>query len=47
VLRDAMNLHIVIMGADKKDALERARHLTPQEAPVRAILDQATVHWAP
>lgn len=47
VLREALNMHIVIMGEDKKEALERARHLTPEEAPVRAILDAATVHWAP
>lgn len=47
VLRDAINLHIVIMGEDKKEALERARHLPAEEAPVRAILDNATVHWAP
>ncbi|SEP56944.1 6-phosphogluconolactonase [Thalassovita taeanensis] len=46
VLREALSLHVVITGNDKRDALERARHLTPQEAPVAAILDYAIVHWA-
>ncbi|MBS1303694.1 6-phosphogluconolactonase [Loktanella sp. SALINAS62] len=46
VLRDAMHRHLVIVGGEKRDALERARSLTPQEAPVAAILDGATVHWA-
>lgn len=46
VLKDAMNTHVVIKGAEKREALERARHLTPQEAPIAAILPNATVHWA-
>jgi 6-phosphogluconolactonase len=46
VLRDAMHIHILITGAEKRAALERAMHLTPTEAPVRAVLDNATVHWA-
>ncbi|MCB5197758.1 6-phosphogluconolactonase [Loktanella sp. TSTF-M6] len=46
VLRAAMHRHIVIIGDEKRDALERARTLTPQEAPVAAILDGSTVHWA-
>ncbi|ROU04079.1 6-phosphogluconolactonase [Histidinibacterium lentulum] len=46
VLREAMSLHIVITGREKREALERARHLTPQEAPVAAVLKQAMVHWA-
>ena len=29
-----------------REALERAMGLTPMEAPVRAVLDNATVHWA-
>jgi 6-phosphogluconolactonase len=47
VLRDALRLHIVITGDDKKAALERAQTLPAEEAPVRAILDKAVVHWAP
>jgi 6-phosphogluconolactonase len=46
VLRDAMNTHILITGAEKREALERARHLPPHIAPVRAVLSNATVHWA-
>lgn len=46
VLREAFNIHILITGAEKRAALERAMTLTPSEAPVRAVLDNATVHWA-
>ncbi len=46
VLKDAMNCHVVIKGADKREALEKAQHLTPQEAPIAAVLPNATVHWA-
>jgi len=46
VLRDAMSRHIVIVGAEKRAALDRARHLPPEEAPVAAILDGSIVHWA-
>lgn len=47
VLRQAIESHIVITGDEKREALERARHLPPEEAPVSAILSQAVVHWAP
>ncbi|MBE0454664.1 6-phosphogluconolactonase [Roseovarius autotrophicus] len=47
VLAGAICTHIVITGARKREALERARHLRPIEAPVAAILGNATVHWAP
>ena len=46
VLRGAFNIHILITGPEKRAALERAQTLTPLEAPVRAVLDNATVHWA-
>ena len=46
VLCAAMRLHVVITGPAKRAALERARNLTPLQAPVRAVLDEATVHWA-
>lgn len=46
VLRGAFNIHILITGPEKRAALERAMTLTLQEAPVRAVLDNATVHWA-
>jgi len=47
VLAGAICTHIVITGARKRAALERARHLRPIEAPVAAVLPDATVHWAP
>jgi 6-phosphogluconolactonase len=46
VLRAAMSRHLVIVGAAKREALERARTLTPDEAPVAAILKDTVVHWA-
>lgn len=46
VLKGAMARHIVITGDDKRAALERARSLPPEEAPVGAVLSGATVHWA-
>lgn len=47
VLADAMACHIVITGAEKRAALEQAENLPPEEAPIAAVLDNATVHWAP
>lgn len=46
VLADAMSIHLLITGKEKRAALERAVTLSPAEAPVRAVLDNATVHWA-
>lgn len=47
VLNEALNKHLVITGTKKRNALEKALHKTPQEAPVAAILSDCTVHWAP
>jgi 6-phosphogluconolactonase len=47
VLTGAINTHVVITGEKKHRAIERARHLRAIEAPVAAVLDGATVHWAP
>ena len=47
VLAGAMETHIVIIGDEKREALERAKHLSPQAAPVSVVLPNATVHWAP
>lgn len=47
VLDGAMSKHLLIFGEEKKDALERARHLPPVEAPVSAVLSDMQVHWAP
>lgn len=46
VLRDAMRIHILITGQEKRAALARAQNLPVEQAPVRAVLDHATVHWA-
>ncbi len=46
VLNGAMRKHVLIFGQDKRDALERSRGMTPLEAPVAAVLDDAIVHWA-
>lgn len=46
VLNGAVKRHIVIKGADKLEALEKAQTLSPDEAPVAAILAGSTVHWA-
>lgn len=46
VLQDAMAIHLLITGADKKRALETVDARTVEEAPVRALLANATVHWA-
>lgn len=45
-LKSAFRTHIVIRGAEKHKALEQASRLSPSEAPVRVVLDNATVHWA-
>lgn len=45
-LAASLSLHIVIIGAQKRAALERAQGLPPEEAPVTAVLKEATVHWA-
>ena len=46
VLAGAMHIHILITGAEKRTAIEAAAHLPPLQAPVRVVLDNATVHWA-
>ncbi|MEM7491561.1 MAG: 6-phosphogluconolactonase, partial [Pseudomonadota bacterium] len=46
VLKGAMETHILIMGDEKREVLERARVADPTEIPVAAILRDAVVHWA-
>jgi len=47
VLAGALTKHIVITGAQKRAALERAQSLRdPHLAPICAVLGGATVHWA-
>jgi 6-phosphogluconolactonase len=45
-LKTAFHTHLLIRGTEKRAALERAQTLPPRQAPVRAMLDDATVHWA-
>ena len=46
VLRQAMHIHVLITGEEKRQAIERAASLPPEEAPIRIVLDQAEIHWA-
>lgn len=46
VLRDAINTHVLITGAEKRAAIERAESLPAEQAPIRIVLNNATVHWA-
>lgn len=45
-LKGALSTHVVIFGALKRNALEKAQHLAPKDAPIAAVLGNATVHWA-
>lgn len=46
VLQAARHVHILITGQEKRRALTTALTLPPTEAPVRVVLETATVHWA-
>ncbi len=46
VLRGAVSKHLVIFGAEKRTALERAQSLPAEQAPIAAVLAGADVHWA-
>jgi 6-phosphogluconolactonase len=46
VLGRAISRHFVIVGPEKREALEKARSLPHEEAPVAALLRGAVVHWA-
>lgn len=45
-LKQAKHIHVIITGEDKRAALEQAKTLDPTEAPIKAFLDQAIIHWA-
>lgn len=45
-LDGAMSKHILIFGAEKRAALENAKGKAPKDAPINAVLNGATVHWA-
>ena len=47
VINGAMSKHVVIVGADKRAALDKAQgHGDPMVAPICAVLAGSTVHWA-
>ena len=46
VLNGAMEKHLVIYGNEKREALEKAMRLDPLQAPISAVMDGGTVHWA-
>jgi 6-phosphogluconolactonase len=46
-LKTAMNTHILITGDEKRAAIESAAYLPEPQAPIRAFLNGATIHWAP
>ncbi|MFV0408493.1 MAG: 6-phosphogluconolactonase [Paracoccus sp. (in: a-proteobacteria)] len=45
-LQSALNIHILITGAQKRAALDAAIGASPIEAPISAFLRDATVHYA-
>lgn len=45
-LRGARNRHLLILGDDKRRLLEEVEGRDPMDAPVAAILEGTTVHWA-
>ena len=47
VLNGALKKHLVIFGDEKRHAFETAKSSPVQDAPVRAIMDDLMVHWAP
>lgn len=46
VLDAAISKHLIIVGDAKRKALEHAATLSPEQAPIAAVLDDLTVHWA-
>ena len=46
VLNAARYKHLVIFGAEKRQALEQAQSLPAQEAPIMGVLAGTIVHWA-
>ncbi len=44
-LNGAMDKHLVITGADKRAAFEKALRLPFEEAPIHAVMDGMVTHW--
>ncbi len=47
VLKHAMSTHVLISGDAKREALEKARKLGAEDAPISTVLGHAVIHWAP
>ncbi len=45
-LQGAMSIHVLITGAQKREAALRAAELPADQAPVKTVLAEATVHWS-
>lgn len=45
-LNGAMDKHLVIFGDAKRIAFENSARLPPAKAPVRAVMEGGTLHWA-
>ena len=46
ILDGALSKHLIIFGTAKREALERALSLPPEEAPIAAVLSGILIHWA-
>ena len=46
VLKGAISTHVLIVGDEKRAALERARQLPAEEAPISIVLRDAVIHWS-
>ncbi len=46
VLNETVSKHIIITGTDKRHAIESAARLEVAQAPIRAVMNDAIVHWA-
>ena len=46
VLRAARSAHVLITGADKRDALGVAQTLPEADAPIQTVLPHAKIHWS-
>ena len=45
-LNGAMDKHLVFFGQAKRDAFEGSAQISPEDAPVRAVISGGAVHWA-
>lgn len=45
-LNGALEKHLIIFGQDKRNALEDALGQPPEHAPITAVIQGGTVHWA-